>query len=221
MKKFISAVACSLALFGSQASAGVIIDATVIGNTMGSYAGLGSTANLSNHAYLSSNYISGQTDFNTYLASAPTHAEGDSYSWLSAQGTYSGALTFDLGGVFNIQQLAMWNGAGGISASVNHFTVQTSLDSTFSNFSQVGSFTGQQDNYLGTAYDLTDSTARYVRISILDNFGNGCCSAVGALAFDVTPVSAVPEPGSMALIGGGLLAAALRRRKFQVDKSTA
>ncbi len=215
MKKIISAAA--IALIAGFSQAGEITSAgTVLTNTLGNYGyGYGPEFKMTNQSGLSANYVSGVTDFNTFVTSGVTHSGGDNNSWLSSSGVYSGYLTFDLGSVYDISKFVMWNGASGISASVNGFSMSTSNDSSFSTFTNVGSFYGHQSNYDATVYDLVDTTARYVKFTINGNFGNGCCMAVGDIAFETNQVTAVPEPETyaMMLAGLGLMGAISRRRK--------
>lgn len=206
-----------LALVAGLSHAGQITAAgTVVASSMGNYGyGFGPESKMTNQSGLSANYISGVTDFDSFVTSGVTHSGGDSNSWLSASHVYSGYLTFDLGATYDISKFVMWNGASGISASVNGFSISTSNVSDFSSSTSVGSFTGHQSHYGATVYDLLDTNARYVKLSINGNFGNGCCTAVGDIAFD-TQVSAVPESETYAMLlaGLGIVGSIVRRRKI-------
>jgi hypothetical protein len=217
MKNYLSGIA--LLLCASIAQAGVIQAPTAVllgSGTMGQVGSSGTS--MINQSGLSTHYISGVTDFATYTSSGVTHAKADSQSWLSdGRANRSGYVIFDLGDNYLVSQFAMWNGATGITASVNGFSLSTSMTSNFSTSIAVGNFTGQMADYNATVYDLTDSTARYVKLTIDGNFGNGCCTAIGDLAFDVitTPApSNVPEPGSVALLALGFAGVAFSRRRF-------
>lgn len=214
MKKIISALVIALVAGFSQA--GEITSAgTVLTNTLGNYGnGYPAVIGMTNQSGLSANYISGVTDFDAFIASGVTHSGGDRNSWLGSSSVFSGSLTFDLGATYSISKFVMWNGASGISASVKGFSITTSNDSTFSTFTNVGSFTGQQNDYAATVYDLLDTTARYVKFNIDGNFGNGCCIAVGDIALE-TSVTAVPEPETyaMMLAGLGMIGVSFKRRK--------
>lgn len=213
-------LACLSTLAAFSAQAGTIIDlGTVVQNTMGEYgSGYGAISKLSNHSYLSSDFTSGITDYDSYVSSGVTHTQSDATGWLSSSGVYSGSLTFDLGAEYDLLKMAMWNSADGLSASGNQFSVYTSDDSTFATSTFVGSFTGQQINTAANSYVLADSTARYVRLDIANNFGNSCCTEIGFIGFDAASAS-VPEPTTTALLGLGLLGFAVSRRKSAQNKN--
>jgi hypothetical protein len=206
----------SLAVLYSASQAGTILSATdVTESTMGELAPVYAEANMMNQSGLSLNYVSGVTDFDAFIAAGVTHAGGDNTSWLNNRDR-SGYVVFDLGAAYNVRQFAMWNGASGISASVNGFSLSTSMSGDFGSAFSAGAFTGHQNHYGATVYDMGDSMARYVKLTIDGNFGNQCCVAIGEIAFDVTPQSSdVPEPASMALLGLGLAGLRWsRKRKY-------
>lgn len=214
MKKltFIKLVSFLTLMFtGAFSHAGVILSVdSVVENSMGEHGCCGSLANMMNQQGLNSTYDSGITDFNTFTTSGVTHSGGDNTSWLSDSGVYSGYLIFDLGAAYSVENFAMWNGASGISASVNGFSLSTSLFSDFSVSTLAGNFNGHQAHFGANVYDMTDSIARYVRLDIDGNFGNSCCTAIGDIAFDV---ASVPEPANLAVLVLGLAGIGFSRKK--------
>jgi len=178
----------------------------VVVNTLGEYEERWyPEENMINKSGLLTPFIDGVTDFTDYVYTAPLHEGWDDYSWLSAY-IYEGELIFDMGRNYRIWNFMMWNGATGINASPAQFTVSTSRTLDFSNETVVGSFTGQQRNYVGTEYGIAPSIGRYVKLTIDGNFGNYCCVAIGEVAFDVELLHPIPEPDSLALAGAGLAA---------------
>jgi len=213
MKKTLLALA--LATTGAAALAGTVNTPTVVVNTMGEYGGLYPPVSaMLDQSGMSATYVSGVTDFATFVASGATHDIGDYVSWLSAERTYAGYLVLDLGATYTIANFVMWNGASGLSASVDQFSLETSETTDFTGAFLAGSFTGNQTFLGASVYDMTDSIGRYVKLTIGGNFGNPCCTAIGEIAFDVSPVGEVPEPVSLLLIGLGLgLAGAVPSRR--------
>lgn len=209
MKKIF--IAAALLVAGSAQAGTILAPTAVVGGNLGEYATQFDYGNMLDQSGLSQNYISGSTDFGTFLSGPVKHTGADNLSWLSTFGKYSGFIVFDLGAVFNVNQMVLWNGAGGVTASPSSFNVSTSLTSNFSVSQAGGSFAGNM-LYTGTVYDLANTSARFVRMDIAGNFGNGCCVAIGDIAFDVTQAAAVPEPGSLALLGLGVAGFAFSRR---------
>ncbi len=164
---------------------------------------------------LSAPFMSGATNFSSYIASRPTHV-GDSSSVVSlVTGSFSGELPltcnqcildFSLGAVFSIEQLVLWNGSGG-GLSVNTFRVFTSVDSGFSDARLVGIFANPEFEEgsvkPATVFDLDDSEGAFLRLQIDSSHGSVQIS-IGEVALDVVPFP-VPEPTSMALLVIGFL----------------
>lgn len=185
---------------------GVRSPVDVVVNTLGEYEERWyPEENMINKSGLLTPFIDGVTDFTDYVYSAPLHEGWDDYSWLSAY-IYEGELVFDMGRNYRIWNFMMWNGATGINASPARFTVSTSRTLDFSESTVVGSFTGQQRDYVGTEYWITPSIGRYVKLTIDGNFGNYCCVAIGEVAFDAELLHPVPEPDALALAAAGLAA---------------
>jgi len=188
-------------LFASVANAGTITSGSVYNNTAGEYDAGYSVSLMSDQSGLSGNYVDGVTDFATFTSSGITHAteEGSGgVSWLSnGIPGFPFDLDFDLGAEMDIESLALWNGTSGNDAAINSFDVYTSSTSDFSVATLVGAFTnpiGVDTPEPVTVFSLTPSTGRYVRIEVNSYYGNGCCTGIGEVAFDVNAAAMVSEP---------------------------
>lgn len=203
----------SAAVLPLPALAGVIIGPTSgVINSGGP--GSGTLTETFNQSGLTSNYVSGVTDFDSYIASGPTHTNIFSgYEWFSNFGTTSASVTYNLGGIFNIGKLALWNEE---SSGIGLLDLWYSTDGI--NFSALSLGLTPTDNPLGPNYaadvfSFASVNAQYVRFDMsrcpqIDPGSYASC-AIGEVAFSAN----VPEPASLALFGIGLAGLASLRRK--------
>ncbi|MFC7336481.1 discoidin domain-containing protein [Haloferula chungangensis] len=167
-----------------------------------------------NQSGLTTPYMSGVTDFDAYIASAPTHGSSLDYnSWRSDLGSPTvGFLDFDLGATFTIESMALWNYGGNHEQNVAVFDLKVADNPDFTGATSfttdvVNTNTGPSTAVLPQVFSITPTAGRYVRMEILANNGSPDFTAIGEVAFEV-----VPEPSTTVLIGlaAGLFA---RRRR--------
>ena len=66
--------------------------------------------NTIDHSGLSTNFISGVSDFDAYLAGNPMHTSlADHNEWFSQLGVTQASIIYDLGSVKTVDRLALWN----------------------------------------------------------------------------------------------------------------
>lgn len=131
--------------------------------------------------------------------------------WMTDLGIQSATLTFDLGNVFTLSGVNLWNYNAdfGLNRGVRDFAVSLSLDGI--NYSQALSATLNMGTGLALAAQTfaLNGAARYVRLDVLNNYGDQW-SAVGLSEVNFT---AVPEPAGLGLLGVGLVGLGLARRR--------
>ncbi len=195
----------ALLAFSSYSHAGLIRSASSVTTTMGSFSGRTNINSLIDQAHLSSSYISGVTDFDTYVSSQPTHRIGLRYSWLSAANMPTGDIDFDLGDTYIVSQIVSWFDTS--SRGINQFTLFADDDGDYmAGTTTLGTFGNDTDTGGGGAqvFNFTDISTRYLRLRVLTNLGSSSTTHY-EVAFDTTTVNAVPVPAAVWLMGSALL----------------
>lgn len=217
MKCRIGAACLALALTaGGSTAQGQAIVGAVDGVINSGGPGFGSLANTWNQSGLLSNYVSGVTDFDTYIASNPMHTWIFSCcEWFSNENATSASVTYDLGLTQGINALALWNeessGIGlldlyGSSDGINFFSLSLGL-TPFDN--PHGDF-----DYPAEVFSFSSANVRYIRFDMSncpqpDSDFQAC--AIGEVAFRTANV--VPEPATYAMLLPGLIAVGLAARR--------
>ena len=187
------------------AHAAVIYQSSV-SSPQGSFGDCYAIENAGNQSGLSATYISGSTDFTTFVATT-THASplsGCNSGFTNGDASPQ-QFTLDMGSTVSVNGLAFW--ATNNSGSVTRFDLYSDTDGDFGDggLMLVGSFTAAGpigDINPAQVFNFASSTSRYFQINALASFGGeGFSDGIGELALR----QAVPEPGTVALISVSLI----------------
>lgn len=207
-KRFAGACAAAVitALWATSAFAGAILSPTA---ATASATGGGSIARTIDQSGMQTTFVSGVTDFATFVAGNPIHdSPNGSNAWTASTVNLPINLDFALGGTYAIGDLALWTSFAGFS--INRFMVFTADNAAFAGATNVGGFDADDTNPVtAQVFDLLPSTGSFLRVQILSNEGAGFVnlSEIGV------EVGVVPEPMSAALVGLVLAGLAASRRR--------
>lgn len=171
---------------------------------------------------LSTGFVSGVTDFDTYIASNPTHGTAQGTRWVATTAprlTGPINLDFDFGSVLSIESLALWNVGNNNNANITQFNLLGDADGDFSSgsFSLLSSQaanpnTGPLAAVLPEVFSFAPSAQQFVRLEILSNNGS-IFTGANEVAFEQS-VAVVPEPSSLLfLITATLAGVGVLRKK--------
>ena len=193
----------------------VLSPTDVVHNDIGTYGASWPASNMIDGSGLEgAPFTSGVTDWDTYFAGDPTHNPGGGYAWFSDGTNLNGTLTFDLGGSWFIDKIALWNESW---AGVSHFEIWFDDDTDSSNGYLMGG-TGDplravdmNPQYSAEIFDLGGPfEASYVHLYLTGvDMGWAQLISVGEIAFSATPA---PAPPAVFLLFSGLLGLASYRR---------
>jgi hypothetical protein len=167
--------------------------------------------NLINHGGLLTDFFSGISDFDSYIAKFS--------EWLSEESQSGAILTFDMGSVMLLDRLALWN-----EEALGVGSVSVALSTDGAAYTGVGSFSPTDWPYYFPSYGadifaFAATPAQFVRLTLSgcpqpDSFPGltgGC--GLGEVAF--REAAAIPEPLTLSVFGLGAGLLVLRRRKKQ------
>lgn len=219
MRTLLSA-ALTTALLPLSAQAATIVSAVSV--TPSSERGNVPAVNTINQSGLSAGYVSGVTDFDTYISTNPTHTLiAQNNEWFSDFGNLTPTLTFDLGSVLTIDRIALWaEESSGFSTAV----LSSSTDGVnFGNLGTINPVDNPLADYPAEVFGFAATAMQFFRMDM-----SGCpqpdpgvtneCS-LGEIAFSsVDPTTTpIPVPAGAILLGsvlaGGLAAARRTRRQ--------
>lgn len=206
----------------SQAEAGFIVAPVgVTALTMGTASG--NIFNTINQFGLSSGYTSGSTDFDTYVASNPTHATpNSSNAWAGLPGPVLGYIDYDLGASMMLESFALWNQHN--TNSITSLTIFVSSNIGFVGATNVGTFNPLNPNPITVQTFATPAVGQYVRLQV-NAINGGTNVNLAEIAFEQGSMtgSLVPEPTSLAIfgVGAGILGLCGVRRRKQLPASVA
>ncbi len=207
MERFTSiAFVLGFGLAFGQAEAGSILQVDSVSSSAGSLIVPGIPANsepvedLINQSGLTANYVSGVTDFDSFVSTTLSVPRN---GWAAGFGTQPPAfLDFDLGGEFFIDAMAFW-GVDGVAA-IRDFSLLASLQDDFSDATVLGNYSAETQFALNPAqvFTFAPTNARFVRLSYTSNFGS--TSRAGAASEVAFRSFIIPEPSSLALMVVGV-----------------
>ena len=179
--------------------------------------------NIIDQSGLSSTYIDGVTDFDSYVSTVTHNWVPEDNEWWTAWDTATGSVLFDLGGVYTVDKLALWNEDW---SGLVELGISFSLDNI--NFTSIGTFF-PTDNvyeqwYAADIFDfgLFEGPMQYIRFDLVaaapdPYYPTHPTLSMGEVAFSVA--EPVPEPATILLFGTGALGLfGMRRKKRQVSE---
>jgi hypothetical protein len=155
------------------------------------------------------------------LSLAATHDASFPGMWLSNQQVPPGDLVFDLGGIYSLNAIGIWNYNASLGLNINlHRGVQQySIDYSLDNLTYNGVIAptvltqGTASPLNADILNLGGVQAQYMRLNILSSYGAPLYVGLSEVQFDGVP-SSVPEPTTLLLLGLGLAGLGFARKRL-------
>jgi hypothetical protein len=204
--------------FASSALAATILQPAGATTTMGSFSTSYAPINTINQSGMAATYVSGVTDFNSFVTSTPTSGGANgSNVWFSSSGLTTGFFDFNLGGTYTIQAFALWTDPQSAGQGVKTFNLVAANNPSFTSSTLLGSYiastgpgVGNEAANVGQIFNFAAISASYVRMEVFSNYGSTSFTGISEAAFGVVSVS---EPSTAVLLIAGLLVGVVVRRR--------
>ena len=162
---------------------------------------------------LTTNYVSGVTDYELYVAGNPQHVRTTNdpaqYGSTASNTVPPLNIDYDMGATYMIGKVAFWNGPFNSSTGTAAMEIYTSNVPDFSTSTMVRRIAPRNDGGGSVttveSIDVVDTNARYVRIRITGTLFNNSGAAIGEIAFGTTAPAVFPTPGPVAAASGSVI----------------
>jgi hypothetical protein len=182
------------------ARVGTILQPTSVTTTMGSFGAPWAATKMIDKSGLSVSYTSNVTNFDTYIAGNPTHSHNahqitpaDAQAWASSNNVLTGTITFNLGSLFVVESMALWNR---IDAGIGGFTLLADADCDFT--SGAVAVLSNRSALLGRSgaqvYGFIPTPAQYLRLQVLSDAHSFPFVSINEIAFEGDQLAADATP---------------------------
>ncbi|KGJ89524.1 PEP-CTERM sorting domain-containing protein [Colwellia psychrerythraea] len=204
-----------MSLLVPTAANATLIQANTISTNMGAINPSFLIQDVINPNGLSALYVSGLTDFDSYVAGT-THSVAFE-QWISSENIVTGIISFDFGGNVSLNAMALWNsswGGSGGAIAVNQFELLFDNDNNFGNgvIGSLGVFNATNTNnpHPSEVFNFASTSLQFLHMNIQSNHGAISYSGFADVVFRSTDM---PEPTSLALFGLSLFGLVFFRKR--------